>query len=156
MVARFYAASVDGRRCQVISPSRAWLIAIAIGFFTAVVHGAEPSRSDGAGNFLVLAEDAENTEAAGIQLPSAAAGFGTFDQVSEAVQADRARMAQLEARLKDLEQQAAEPLPAPKSKEVADAAKKAEGKDKADGKDKAAEKKPAAPYEIGKIGRAHV
>jgi len=107
----------------------------------ALLAGAATPRSAHAAEFLVFADDAE---AAGIELPSAAERFGTLEQVSEAVQADRARMAQLEARLKQLEQQAkeAEPLPAPKAKEVADAAKKAEGKDKA------ADKKPE-PYEVG-------
>ncbi|MEI8229017.1 MAG: porin, partial [Planctomycetota bacterium] len=87
---------------------------------------------------LVLAEAAD---APGLHLPSAAERFGTFEQVSAAVQADRERIAMLEARLKQVEQQAAaaETLPAPKAKDAT------ASKDKAADKDK----KPPEPYEVG-------
>jgi phosphate-selective porin OprO/OprP len=110
------------------------LLAAAIYFRCSPLVAAENTN-----DFLVLAGDTAETV---IQLPSAAERFGTFDQVTEAVQADRARMAAFEARLVELEKQAAEPLPAPQSKEAADAAKKT------DGKEQAADMQPE-PYEIG-------
>lgn len=85
------------------------------------------SMADEFGQFLVAAEDAQGPEA---PLPSVADQFGSFAQVSEAVQADRARIEELEARLQELEAgKATEPLPAPKPKDEA--------------------KNPAEPYEIG-------
>ncbi len=85
------------------------------------------SQADEFGQFLVVADDSQGPEA---PLPSVVDHFGSFEQVSEAVQADRARIEELEARLQELEAgKAAEPLPAPKPKDDA--------------------KKPSEPYEIG-------
>lgn len=73
--------------------------------------------------FLVLADD---PDAPPLQLPSPAARLESFDQVSEALAADRRRVAALEARLQELERGADETE-----------AKKPEAK------------KPKEPYEIG-------
>ena len=90
------------------------------------------------GDFLVLAEA---TDAPGLHLPSAAERFGTFEQVSAAVQADRERIAMLEARLEQVEQQAAaaETLPAPQAKDAT--ASKEQSAD--------TDKNPPEPYEVG-------
>lgn len=109
-----------------------------------------------------------------LPVPSVAERFNSFDEVSKAVGTDRARIAELEARLRELERQRAggvEPLPpandtesdkSPKATGAKDgtkedAAKKdttgKDGKDPKDGKD-SKEKKDAKPpaddgYEIG-------
>jgi phosphate-selective porin OprO/OprP len=109
----------------------------------AIAAGPAAPRTVAAGpnRFLVVAETPDTP---GLALPTVASSFGSFADVAEAVNADRARVAELESRLRSLEEKAAEPLPPPGGK--AEAAK-------ADAKDKKAEKKddkkPAEPYEIG-------
>ena len=121
-------------------PSIRLCFLVAVAVCAARLGGA---RTTHAAELLVIAENAAGQ---GVALPSAAAGFGSFAEVSEAVHADRNRITALEARLQQLEQ-GVEPLPSPAAQQ--DAAGKKDRKD--DGKDagKAAEKKPAEPYEIG-------
>ena len=105
--------------------------AIVCGPSTPHVRAADPER------YLVVAE---TPDAPGLALPTVASSFGSFEDVADAVNADRAKVAELESRLRSLEAKASEPLPAPGGK--ADAGK-------ADGKEKKDDKKPAEPYEIG-------
>jgi len=92
----------------------------------------------GIGTSAALASDlltlADSTHATLLPLRSVAAEFGSFAEVSEAMQAERERIQTVEARLAELEAKAAaapEPLPPP-----------------ADAK-KPDDKKPPEPYEIG-------
>ena len=85
----------------------------------AAAWAADPPATE----FLVLADD---PDAPPLQLPSPAARLESFDQVSDALAADRQRVAALEARLQELEKGAETP-----------GAKKPEAK------------KPKEPYEIG-------
>jgi len=126
MVARFRMPSI-AHPCRRPCIGRE-LVVIAMGLFAALAQGAERSGSDIADNFLVVADE---TEAGGIDLPSVATRFATFEEVSEAVRADRERIKLLEARLKALEKEseAAEPLPVPQAKE--------------------ADQPPPEPYEVG-------
>ena len=112
-----------------------WVMTVAA-IATAVIPGFSPARS---ADLLVIAEGADGQ---GVALPSAAAGFASFAEVSDAVQEDRNRIAALEARLQQVEK-GVEPLPAP--------ADQKQGVTKTDKKDdaKATEKKPSEPYEIG-------
>lgn len=86
---------------------------------------------------LVVLADPEGGQ--GISLPSPAAQLGSFDDVADAMQAERERIATLEARLKQLEEKAAttvEPLPAPAAAAAKDASQ--------------VKAPPAAdPYEVG-------
>jgi hypothetical protein len=123
------------------------LVNLTPGFTTAPGWCAE-------GPFVV----ADTTDAVPLAIPSVAAEFGSFADVSEAVEADRQRMAALERRIQELEsRKAAEPLPAPAGETGTgtSASKPDKEPDKTDSKsDKAqdaakAEKKPPEPYEIG-------
>jgi phosphate-selective porin OprO/OprP len=104
------------------------------------------------GPFLVVADEAEG---GGLDLPSPAASFGSFAEVSEAFEADRRRIQALEARIAELQKAAAEPLPAPEP--GAASTKEGEKKDATpkDAAGKEAAKKPEddakkpEPYEIG-------
>jgi len=83
---------------------------------------------------------AESDGGQAISLPSAAAGFATFDDVANALDAERQRIAALESRLRQLETKATsvvEPLPAPLGSTAKDPAAKADAQ------------KPAEPYEVG-------
>jgi hypothetical protein len=99
--------------------------------------GGDRLRADQLAELVVPAVHAE---ADAIALPSVAAAFGSFDEVSDAVRADRERIATLEKRLAELERSgppAPESLPTPEP---------------AGGKDGEAAKKPdkpAEPYEVG-------
>ena len=80
---------------------------------SALLGFSAPATSVAADPFLVVAE-ADATEP--LPLPSVAAQFRSFEEVSKAVVDERARIAALESRLKELEQRAAavtERLPAP-------------------------------------------
>ena len=101
---------------------------------------------------------ADTADTPPLAIPSVAAEFGSFADVSEAVEADRQRMAALERRIQELEsRKAAEPLPAPsaepaKAAEAGTPDKEPDKKDPKADKDKDAkkdEKKPPEPYEIG-------
>lgn len=99
--------------------------------------------------YLVIAE---TDDAPALTLPSVTAGFDSFDDVSEAFQDDRKKVAALEKRLAELEKQAAakvESIPAPDPKPAGkDPGKDAATKDaKKDAKKD--EKKPEEPYEVG-------
>jgi phosphate-selective porin OprO/OprP len=107
-------------------------------------------------DFLVLAE----TDAPAIALPSAAASFGSFDEVADAVMQERRRITALESRLQQLEKQAAgtaaEPLPPPDQtgstvEQKASDKKEPNANDKSAAKPKDAGKdeKAAEPYEVG-------
>jgi phosphate-selective porin OprO/OprP len=107
-------------------------------------------------DFLVLAE----TDAPAIALPSAAASFGSFDEVADAVMQERRRITALESRLQQLEKQAAgtaaEPLPPPdqtgSTVEQKASDKKepnADDKSAAKPKDAGKDEKAAEPYEVG-------
>ncbi|MFN5756316.1 MAG: porin [Planctomycetia bacterium] len=110
----------------------------ALGLCLALVTTAPQAE---ASEFLVLAND---PHAPPLQLPTVAARFETFEQVSAALDTDRKRMAALEARIAQMEAAAAvkpEPLPAP----GADASSSKAG----DNNTTAADTKPKQPYEIG-------
>jgi phosphate-selective porin OprO/OprP len=98
----------------------AFVAAVAI---VAAIPDAARAVDGPAAEFLVLADDAD---APPLQLPSPAARLESFDQVSEALSADRNRVAALEARLQELEKDAQKP-----DEKKPDA------------------KKPNEPYEIG-------
>jgi phosphate-selective porin OprO/OprP len=105
-----------------------------------------PANSRAADPFLVIA-DAQNEPP--VDLPSVATRLGSFDEVSQALSSDRQRIAELENRLKDLEQKAAggfEPLPPPILPPEDDTKneKKDGNKDEKDKKDAIQE-----PYEVG-------
>ena len=89
----------------------------------AALPAATQAADEPAAEFLVLAGD---PDAPPLQLPSPAARLESFDQVSDALAADRKRVAALEARLQELEKGVEKPE-----------AKKPEAK------------KPKEPYEIG-------
>ncbi|MEI7861586.1 MAG: porin [Planctomycetota bacterium] len=124
--------------------------------------GLCPTATQADDLFVVLAESGDGQS---IELPSPSASLDSFQDVSDALTAERRRMADLEARLKKLEGQGAkgevEPLPptTPASKDATakDAAGDAGGKKDApkDGADakktdaKKEEKKPDEPYEVG-------
>ena len=107
--------------------------------------------------FLVIAD---TQDAQPIALPSVATKIGSFDDVSQAISAERQRIAELETRLKELEKKAGgiEPLPAPAdSKAKDDKGKDSKSKDEKpndaageDGKAKDAKKdEKKEPYEVG-------
>ena len=126
------------------------------------VAGLCPAATQADDLFVVLAESGDGQS---IELPSPSASLDSFEDVSDALTAERRRMADLEARLKKLEGQGAkggvEPLPptTPASKDATakDATGDAGGKKDApkDGADakktdaKKEEKKPDEPYEVG-------
>jgi phosphate-selective porin OprO and OprP len=106
--------------------SIAAILTVSLGLWLALAGNALRAE---ASEFLVLADD---PAAPPLELPSAAAQFQTFEQVSTALDADRRRMATLEARVAQMETAAAatvEPLPAPGTT--------------------AADTKPKEPYEVG-------
>jgi len=83
---------------------------------------------------------AAGADQAAFEIPSVANGFGSFEEVSEAIESDRRRVGTLEARIERLEQRPpAEPLPAP---EPPPAEPDPAGT-------RAAEDQPERPYEIG-------
>jgi phosphate-selective porin OprO/OprP len=88
-----------------------------------------------------VAGAAPTEDEAAFAIPSVTTGFGSFAEVSEAIESDRRKVEALAARVERLEDRpAAEPLPAPapaEAKEPAAANKPAEAKE------------PAEPYEIG-------
>ena len=96
---------------------------VAIFAIVAAIPAAARAADGPPAEFLVLADD---PDAPPLQLPSPAARLESFDQVSEALSADRKRVAALEARLQELEKGAQKPD-----------AKKPDAK------------KPKEPYEIG-------
>jgi len=110
----------------------------APGVVTLVVLAAFGSRPALRADDLLLI--AESRDGATIELPSAAVGFDTLEAVSTAVMEDRQRVAALEERLRQLEQQSApEALPPPNAADNKPAAKP-------DGK---LDVKAPEPYEIG-------
>jgi len=127
-----------------------WLL-----FASGGLDGGPPAR---AAEALVIAE-AEAGQP--IALPSAAAAFDSFDDVSNALSEDRRRVTVLEERLRQLERKSApEALPAPASQDAGAAAGDAKNPDakKSEAKNpeaknpeakKSESKKPAEPYEIG-------
>jgi len=126
----------------------AWGAAALVGLAT---QGTTPAAA--AEPYLVIAE---TDDAPALTLPSVTAGFDSFDEVSEAFQDDRKKVAALEKRLAELEKKAAnrvESIPVPDPKPAAkdagrDAgAKDAKNDDKKDAKKD--EKKPEEPYEVG-------
>jgi len=119
--------------------------------FVALLASGAARRAEAADPFLVIAD---TQDAQPIALPSVATKLGSFDDVSQALSAERQRIAELETRLKDLEKKAGgvEPLPAPSDAKAKDdkgkdeKSKDAKGKD-AKKDDKKDEKKE--PYEVG-------
>ena len=110
----------------------------APGLVTLVVLAAFGSRPTLRADDLLLV--AGSRDGATIELPSAAASFDTLEAVSTAVMEDRQRVAALEERLRQLEQQSApEALPPPNAADNKPAAKP-------DGK---LDVKAPEPYEIG-------
>ena len=99
--------------------------------------------------YLVIAE---TDDAPALTLPSVTANFDSFDDVSEAFQDDRKKVAALEKRLAELEKNASakvESIPAPDPKPTGkDAGKDAGAKD-AKKDEKTDKKKPEEPYEVG-------
>ncbi len=121
------------------------VLTLASPWLSPIGSGAPTSDSD----YLVIGETAD---APGLALPSAAARLGSFEEVSEAVQAERRRISALETRLEELEQKAAsapEPLPTPAAKDAVSKAKEGDKPSAEKPGDKKDEKKPAEPYEIG-------
>ena len=118
----------------------------------AVTPVLEPA--DAADPFLVIAEQADAQPP--LDLPSIAPRLQSFQEVADALGTEQRRIAELEARLQQLEKKAAsaaEPLPEPKDAKAKDA-KPADGKAADAGKDvqkeeKKEEKKPDEPYEVG-------
>ena len=102
-----------------------WPLAAFVAIFAIVsaIPAAAWAADGPAAEFLVLADD---PDAPPLQLPSPAARLESFDQVSEALEADRKRVAALETRLQELER----------------------GADKTEAQ-KPEAKKPKEPYEIG-------
>ena len=118
-----------------------------------VVAGGLPTAAWAADATFVVAD---TSDAAPLAIPSVAAEFGSFADVSEALEADRQRMTALERRIQELEaQKSAKTLPVP-SAEAANGAAAAKPDKKPDknnskaGEDAAKdETKPPEPYEIG-------
>jgi len=119
--------------------------------------GVGMSFGDGAGGFQEVSADdllviAESADGQTISLPSVATKLDSFDAVTDALAAERTRVAALEERLLRLEGKAApESLPAPAAKAegaAKDGAKDA-GKDGAKKPAASGDKKPAEPYEVG-------
>lgn len=112
-------------------------------------------RAAGADGMLPVLGEPDSPTPLGLE--SVAEGFADLEAVTEAFDAQRRRVAELEARLEELEARSAaaiEPLPPPEPK--ATAAKAADSKPdaKPDGKAGAkgaaqADKKPEEPYEVG-------
>ena len=125
------------------------IVAGIISLLTALSLPPAAQAAD-AGPFLVVADEAD---AGGIALPSPAASFGSFSEVSEAVEADRRRIEALEARIAELPKAAAEPLPAPEpAAATKDGGKKDAAKHDGSAKDaakKESDAKKPEPYEIG-------
>ena len=144
----------DGRAGSDASlPWLGWMTSVAL---AGAAVAAWPARAADAGRYLVVAEGPDTP---GLSLPTVAASFGSFAEVADAVNADRERVAALEARLKSLEQRPPESLPAPAPSDKSPSADAKDGKDSKAAKkdDKKDEKKPAEPYEIGsdkKLGSA--
>ena len=110
-----------------------------------------PTLAFAADPLLVIAEPADPQP---LDLPSIAPSLQSFQQVADALSTEQRRIAELEMRLQQLEQKAAnpvEPLPAPKDANGKEDAKPADGKPKeGDGRDgKKDEKKSDEPYEVG-------
>ncbi len=110
-----------------------------------------PTLALAADPLLVIAEPADPQP---LDLPSISPSLQSFQQVADALSTEQRRIAELEMRLQQLEQKAAnpvEPLPAPKDANGKEDAKPADGKPKeADGKDgKKEAKKSDEPYEVG-------
>ena len=117
--------------------------------------------TDAADPFLVIAEQADAQPP--LDLPSIAPRLQSFQQVADALSTEQRRIAELEARLQQLEKKAVsgvELLPEPKDGKAKDAkpadgkAKDGDGKTADAGKDgkkeeKKDEKKPDEPYEVG-------
>jgi phosphate-selective porin OprO and OprP len=109
-----------------------------------------PTLALAADPLLVVAEPADSQP---LDLPSISPSLQSFQQVADALTTEQRRIGELEMRLQQLEQKAAntvEPLPEPKDVKAKDA-KPADGKPKeADGKDgKKDEKKSDEPHEVG-------
>ena len=121
-------------------------IAAWISTLLAALCLATATQAADVGPFLVVADESDGGR---IALPSPAASFDSFAEVSEAVDADRRRIEALEARIAEMQKAAAEPLPAP---EPAAATTKDGKKKDGGGKDaakKEADAKKPEPYEIG-------
>lgn len=106
-----------------------------------LLAAAEPS--------LVIAE---TDDAPALTLPSVTAGFDSFDDVSEAFENDRKKVAALEKRLAELERNAAakvESIPAPDPKPAGKDPGKDAGTKDAKKEDKKNDEKPEEPYEVG-------
>ena len=138
-----------GRQGGLRSPSRQnvlTILTVAVGLLT----GRPAAAVD---PFLVVAES-EPAEA--LPLPSVAARFTSFDEVSKAVVDERARISALEARIKELEKQAkpaTEKLPPPAATAAAKGDGKADAKPDAKGADGKDTKKDDTSaddgYEVG-------
>ena len=112
---------------------------------------AVPTLALAADALLVVAEPADPQP---LDLPSISPSLQSFQQVADALSTEQRRIAELEMRLQQLEQKAAnpvEPLPAPKDANGKEDAKPADGKPtEGDSKDgKKDEKKSDEPYEVG-------
>ena len=93
--------------------------------------------ADAADPFLVIAEQVDAQQP--LDLPSIAPRLQSFQQVADALSTEQRRIAELEARLQQLEKKAVtavEPLPEPKDGKKDDAAAAAGKKDDAKGGDK--------------------
>ena len=112
---------------------------------------AVPTLALAADALLVVAEPADPQP---LDLLSISPSLQSFQQVADALSTEQRRIAELEMRLQQLEQKAAnpvEPLPAPKDANGKEDAKPADGKPtEGDSKDgKKDEKKSDEPYEVG-------
>ena len=112
---------------------------------------AVPTLALAADALLVVAEPADPQP---LDLPSISPSLQSFQQVADALSTEQRRIAELEMRLQQLEQKAAnpvEPLPAPKDANGKEDAKPADGKptegDSKDGKKDG--NKSDEPYEVG-------
>ena len=107
------------------------------------------ARSVAAADVVGLPVVAETTPVSDLGLPSPAAGFASFNEVTEAVRAERERITALEARLRTLEQRTPESLPAPAAAQPKDKAAGSAGGGEAAGTGSKAGEAAEEPYEIG-------
>ena len=126
-----------------------WRLPALLGTLIWVVLLAAVPAALASDPFLVIADSPDGVP---LDLPSVAERLGSFDEVSQALSAERQRIAELESRLHDLEKKnasAVEQLPPPQdagAQAATQAGKEEAGKEQAGNAKKAT---PKEPYEVG-------